>query len=134
MALDSLSGYSAIIDNASAETQAEKAKENINSAAAEVKSAGSTDSSSSDSTASSDKLMSACKQFESYLWEQVYKEMKKTTSTYGDDSSNDYGSNMVNLFMDDAIETVSQESVTDGPNSLAQTLYDQLKRNYNIED
>ena len=28
----------------------------------------------------------------------------------------------------------TSESVTEGENGLAQTLYDQLKRNYNIED
>lgn len=52
---------------------------------------------------SSEKLMTACKQFEAYLWEQVYKEMKKSSTTFGDDSSsNDYGMGMVNLFMDNA--------------------------------
>jgi flagellar protein FlgJ len=131
MALDGLSGYSAVIDNAAATAQADKTKSELGSA---VSSAGTSGTSSGDKV-SSEKLMSACKQFEAYLWEQVYKEMKKSSTTFGDDSdSNDYGMNMVNLFMDKAIETVSSESVTQGPNSLAQTLYDQLKRNYNIEE
>ena len=132
MALDSLSGYSAIIDNASSSAQADKAKTTINSVASSA--ADSTDKTEEEKKAQSDQLMGACKQFESYLWEQVYKEMKKTSITFGDDSSSDYGMNMVNLFMDSTIEEISSESVTEGPNSLAQSLYDQLKRNYNIED
>ena len=142
--MDALSGYSGLIDNASATASAEKAKSEITKAVSSA--AGSSGSSSEDSKVSSDKLMGACKQFEAYLWEQVYKEMKKTTS-FGEDGSlssdssssdsggsSDYGMNMVNMFMDKAIETVSSQSVTDGPNSLAQTLYEQLKRNYNIEE
>jgi flagellar protein FlgJ len=131
MALDGLSGYSALIDNATATAQADKTKNELGSA---LSSTG-TSKTSTEETTSKEKLMSACKQFEAYLWEQVYKEMKNSTTTFGDSSdSNDYGKNMVNLFMDQAIETVSSESVTEGPNSLAQSLYDQLKRNYNIED
>lgn len=129
--MDSISGYSAILDNASSSASADKAKNSIDSAASSIETVGKTDE---EKKAQSDKLMSACKQFESYLWEQVYKEMKKSTTTFGDDSSSDYGTNMVNLYMDSAIEKVSSESVTEGENGLAQTLYDQLKRNYNIED
>ncbi len=132
MSLDNISGYSAMIDNASAAAQAEKTKNELSGALSSGRaSAGTT----ADGKVSSEKLMTACKQFEAYLWEQVYKEMKKSSTTFGDDSSsNDYGMGMVNLFMDNAIEKVSSESVTSGPNSLAQTLYDQLKRNYNIEE
>ncbi len=39
-------------------------------------------------------LFDACKQFEAYLWEQVYKEMEKTVDLFGDDDDG-YASNMV---------------------------------------
>ena len=43
-----------------------------------------------------DALLDACKQFEAYLWEQIYKEMEKTTKVFSDDEDGDaYASNMV---------------------------------------
>lgn len=89
-----------------------------------------------------DELMKVCKDFEAYLWEQVYKEMAKSTSLFSDDSDSSssalgssllsggdsYSSGMVNLFMKDALEQVSSQSVKGGANSLAQMLYDQMKR------
>ena len=89
-----------------------------------------------------DELMEVCKNFEAYLWEQVYKEMAKSTSLFSDKSDSTssalgssllsggdtYSSGMVNLFMQDALEKVSSQSVAGGTNSLAQSLYDQLKR------
>ncbi|MCR5303343.1 MAG: hypothetical protein K6E33_02180 [Lachnospiraceae bacterium] len=89
-----------------------------------------------------EELMDVCKDFEAYLWEQVYKEMAKSTNLFSDQSDStssalgssmfsggdSYSSGMVNLFMQDALETVSSQSVAGGANSLAQSLYDQLKR------
>lgn len=74
-----------------------------------------------------EELMEACKQFETYLWEQVVKSMKDTTNLFGEDSSN---SQMVDYFMDTAITEVAGQ-MTDqsmGPNSLAQQMFEQMKR------
>ena len=38
-----------------------------------------------DKTKEDDALFDACKQFEAYLWEQVYKEMQKTVDIFSDD-------------------------------------------------
>jgi len=76
-------------------------------------------------------LFDACKQFEAYLWEQVYKEMEKTVDLFGDDDGG-YASNMVNFFKDSVIQDISQQTASQGSNSLAQMLYEQAKRNYNL--
>ena len=76
-------------------------------------------------------LFDACKQFEAYLWEQVYKEMEKTVDLFGDDDDC-YASNMVNFFKDSVIQDISQQTASQGSNSLAQMLYEQAKRNYNL--
>ncbi len=76
-------------------------------------------------------LFDACKQFEAYLWEQVYKEMEKTVDLFGDDYDG-YASNMVNFFKDSVIQDISQQTASQGSNSLAQMLYEQAKRNYNL--
>lgn len=76
-------------------------------------------------------LFDACKQFEAYLWEQVYKEMQKTVDLFGDDEDG-YASNMVDYFKDDVIQMLSEQTATQGSNSLAQMLYEQAKINYGI--
>ena len=76
-------------------------------------------------------LFDACKQFEAYLCEQVCKEMEKTVDLFGDDDDG-YASNMVNFFKDSVIQDISQQTASQGSNSLAQMLYEQAKRNYNL--
>lgn len=79
-------------------------------------------------------LLEACKEFEAYLWEQVFKEMKKTTKFFSDDDDEEgYAGNMVDMFQDTFIREISSQvtSESQGANSLAQTLYEQMKRNYN---
>ncbi|MCM1121417.1 MAG: rod-binding protein [Eubacterium sp.] len=78
-------------------------------------------------------LLDACKQFESYLWEQVYKEMEKTAKVFSDDNDQEgYASNMVDCFKDAFFQKISEQTTAEGSNSLAQMLYEQAKRNYNL--
>ena len=80
-----------------------------------------------------DALFEACKQFEAYLWEQVYKEMEKTTKLFSDDKDEGgYASGMVDIFKDEVIQKISEQTATQGSNSLAQMLYEQAKCNYNL--
>ena len=80
-----------------------------------------------------DALFDACKQFEAYLWEQVYKEMEKTVKIFSDDDDEkSYASNMTDYFKDTLIQQISEQTATEGSNSLARMLYEQAKRNYNL--
>lgn len=78
-----------------------------------------------------DTLFDACKQFEAYLWEQVYKEMEKTVDIFSEDEDG-YASNMVDYFKDTVIQQISEQTATQGSNSLAQMLYEQAKINYGL--
>lgn len=80
-----------------------------------------------------DELLNACKEFEAYLWEQVFKEMEKTTKVFNDDEDSDkYATNMVDYFKDSWIQEISSQATTQGSNSLSQMLYEQMKRNYSV--
>lgn len=104
----------------SADASAEALKSKLNQSSAKV----STD----------DELLSACKEFEAYLWEQVFKEMEKTAKVFSDEEDGDqYAGNMVDYFKDSLIQEISSQATTQGANSLSQMLYEQMKRNYNIE-
>lgn len=83
---------------------------------------------------SDEELMEACKEFESYLWEQVVKSMKNTVNPFGEEEQSSV-SQTTDFFMDTAISDVAK-SLTEqngGPTSLAQQMYDQMKRTNTID-
>ena len=84
------------------------------------------------SGASEDELMEVCQEFEAYFMEMIMKEMTKSTSLFGEDSS---GSNsaLVSYFKDSAITDLAKEATEQNSLGLAQTLYEQMKRNYGLD-
>ena len=77
-----------------------------------------------------DELMDACKQFEAYFLEQMFKEMIKTIPKSEESDSN---SNMVDFFTDQMVQNIATESTEQNSLGLAQMLYEQMKRNYGLE-
>ena len=75
-------------------------------------------------------LMKVCKEFESYFLEQVFKEMNKTIpkSEYQSQST----SNLVDYFKDNTIQKLASDSTEQNSLGLAQMLYEQMKRNYDM--
>lgn len=68
-------------------------------------------------------LMEACKSFETYLVEQVYKEMEKTVKDEEDE--NEY----LACFGDTLIEEYAKATTESGSLGLAQKLYESIKNN-----
>lgn len=79
------------------------------------------------SKASDDELMDACKQFESYFLEQVFKEMVKTIPK--DEETSGSTSTMVDYYKDQMVQNIAAESTEQNSLGLAQMLYEQMKRN-----
>ena len=84
------------------------------------------------SKASEDELMEVCKEFEAYFMEMIMKEMTKTTDLFGGDSSGS-DSALVSYFKDGAIADLAKEATQQNSLGLAQTLYEQMKRNYGLD-
>ena len=82
------------------------------------------------SKASDEELMEACKEFEAYLWEQVLSEMTKSVN-FGVDSDST-SSTMVDYFKDEAMKEIAGQITESTTSSLAQSLYEQMKRNYEV--
>lgn len=82
------------------------------------------------SQATDEELMDVCKEFEAYFIEQMYKEMQKTIPK--SDDSDSAMSQLTDFFKDEAIQDLASQSVEQGGNGLAQQLYEQMKRNYDI--
>mgnify|MGYP003215506460 CR=1 FL=1 len=79
------------------------------------------------STSSSDELMEVCKDFEEYFAEQMVKSMLKMAKV--DSSDDDFGDQMVSKLSEALCSTENGSGL-----GLAQTLYNQMKRNYGIEE
>lgn len=84
------------------------------------------------SKAGTDELMEVCKEFESYLTEQVFKAMQSTVSLDGEYSSTTKSTmQYVNEML---TQTYAKSSTENNGLGIAQMLYEQMKRNYNISE
>ena len=83
------------------------------------------------SNATAEELMDACKEFEAYFLEQMFKEMQKTIPN--NDNEDATTQRLVDYFKDNALQQIAAESTENNSLGLAQTLYEQMKRNYGIE-
>lgn len=80
--------------------------------------------------ATDDELMDACKQFEAYFIEQMYKGMWKTVPE--SESTSNYTSTMMDYYKDQMIQGIAEETANQSGLGLAQMLYEQMKRNYGV--
>ena len=83
------------------------------------------------SKAQDEELLDACKQVESYLLEQVFKEMEKTVDCFKEEDS-DPNSTLVDYFKDNTLQELASDSTEKQGLGIAQMLYEQMKRNYNL--
>ena len=84
------------------------------------------------SDSSEEQLKGVIKDFESYFVEEVIKEVKK--NLLPDDEEKDASlSTMTDYTMDFAVEKIADELIDQVGGNFTQSLYEQMKRNYNIE-
>ena len=82
------------------------------------------------SKATEEELMDVCKQFEAYFMEQVFKQMEKTIIK--DEKSSGSNTALVDYFKDSALQNLTETSTETQGLGIAQMLYEQMKRNYNL--
>ena len=102
------------------------------------------------SKATDDELMEVCKDFESYFVEQMLKSMAKMSSVDGSNSDNIYASlfgvtedsdtrmNTLSSYFGDELMSSMADKVVENQSGkglgIAQTLYEQMKRNYSVKE
>ena len=102
------------------------------------------------SKASDDELMKVCKDFESYFVEQMLKSMAKMSSVDGSNSDNIYaslfgvtedsdsGMNTLSSYFGDELMSSMADKVVENQSGkglgIAQTLYEEMKRNYSLKE
>ncbi|SFQ00809.1 flagellar protein FlgJ [Butyrivibrio proteoclasticus] len=85
-------------------------------------------------TSTDDELMEACKSFEAYFLEQMFKEMQKSVDALKPETEDNSTSTLVDFFKDKTLQEVCSTSVETQSNGFAQMLYENLKRNYDIPE
>ena len=80
------------------------------------------------STATDEELMGVCKEFEAYFLEQVFKAMQKMVPDPENQSSST--KQLQTYFKDEMVQKLAKDSTETNGLGLAQTLYEQMCRNY----
>lgn len=82
------------------------------------------------SNASDEELLDACKSFESYFLEQIFDRMLESTKLFSDEEESSYATKMVDYFKDTAIQELTSQATSQNGLGIAQTLFEQMKRQY----
>lgn len=77
-----------------------------------------------------EELMGACKQFEAYFLEQVFKEMEKSVDVFSKDKHDQSLGTLVDYFKDMTLQTVTSMSADQQSTGLAKMMYENLRNNY----
>ena len=85
---------------------------------------------SSDTT--EEELLQVCKDFASYFVEEILKEVKENL-TLEDEDEDPTLKTLTDFHMDSTIEVLADEVVDQIGESFTQQLYEQMKRNYNLD-
>lgn len=82
------------------------------------------------SKATDEELMNVCKDFEAYFVEQMLKAMQKMIPDSEETSAST--KQLQDYYKDEMLQSMAESSTENGGMGLAQTLYEQMKRNYNL--
>ena len=116
--LDSLSALTSNVQSQAVSSSADALKTKLTNASSET---------------TEEELMDACKEFETYLVEQVMKEVTKSVNLFGEDESSDAGmSTMMDYYKDSFVQEISSTISENSNLGIAQQLYESMKRNYDL--
>lgn len=80
------------------------------------------------SNATEEELLEACKEFEAYFVEQMFKAMRATVPK----SESSTSASALDMFEDNLYQEYAKQTAESGQLGLAQQLFEQMKRNYNL--
>lgn len=77
-----------------------------------------------------EETLEACKQFEAYMIQQMYKNMQEAAKILTDDGDDDSGSEYVDMFQDNYLQSIAESMVNSGQGlGIAEQLYDSIQKN-----
>ncbi|MBE5858603.1 MAG: hypothetical protein E7301_00540 [Butyrivibrio sp.] len=109
-----------------------KAIDNASKMVSDAKTKVDTAAKNGDKEEINEELMSACKQFEAYMLEQIFKGYEETNKVFSKDDDKGSMGTLVNYFKDFAIQDISSTASDKQSTGLAQMLYENMKRTYDL--
>ena len=82
--------------------------------------------------ASDEELMDACKQFEAYFLEQMFKAMQKMVPE-SEENVSASTKQLKDYYKEQMTQSYAEQASEEGSFGIAQVLYEQMKRNYGLE-
>lgn len=80
-----------------------------------------------------EETLDACKQFEAYMIQQMFKTMQETAKVFSDDED-DGGNDYVDMFQDNYLSAIAEQMVNSGQGlGIAEQLYESVQRNSGVE-
>lgn len=77
-----------------------------------------------------EEMLDACKQFEAYMIQQMFKSMQESAKVFSDDD--DDGNDYVNMFQDNYLQSIAEQMVNSGQGlGIAEQLYESTMRQQN---
>ena len=77
-----------------------------------------------------EEMLNACKEFEAYMVEQMYKNMEKISKILTDDGEEEEGSEYLEMFSDTYLQDISSKMMSSGQSlGLAEQLYNSIQQN-----
>lgn len=81
-----------------------------------------------ESAATDEETLSACRQFESYMIEQMFKNMREATKVLTDEDEDSDGSDYLDMFSDNYYQDIAERMVNSGQGlGIAEQLYHSIK-------
>ena len=81
-----------------------------------------------ESAVTDEETLAACKQFEAYMIEQMYKNMEEATKILTEEEEDDSSSDYIDMFSDTYYQSIAEQMVNSGQGfGIAEQLYDSIK-------
>lgn len=81
-----------------------------------------------------EETLDACKQFEAYMIQQMYKNMQEAAKILTDDGEDSEGGEYVDMFQDNYLQSIAESMVNSGQGlGIAEQLYDSIQKNSGVE-
>lgn len=78
-----------------------------------------------------EEMLDACKQFEAYMIQQMFKSMEESAKVFSDDDEDSSGE-YVEMFQDNYLSSIAEQMVNSGQGfGIAEQLYDSINQNKN---
>ena len=77
-----------------------------------------------------EEMLDACKQFEAYMLQQMFKNMERAAKVFSEDDEEDSSNQYVEMFSDNYLESIANSMVYNGKGlGIAEQLYESIERN-----